>query len=220
MNPGMFLYFLLLSNVCSSTFKCMASFCVFLHSKKKVWIFIIIVFFLQQYIKSCCAIQTLSPHDAEYISVPNMNMQNVILEALITFWIQSTPQKLFKCFQESRKSYNCSTSTKSLLLWNQENEYSIFFSIWVPWHTIDSLYFPNNFWQISQCGLLMCFDIHFVTAFEKHIKLAQKNATCSLELQTSEQTLGITVFTATGVGNGLSASNLMSINWWQKVLKM
>lgn len=127
------------------------------------------------YIFSCnnihksCAVQTPSRNDAECTSIHNMKIQSVILEALIIFWIQSTSQKLFECFQEGRKSYNCSTSTKSLLLWNQENEYSIFFSIWVPWRTIDSLYFPNYFWQISQCGLLMCFDIHFVTAFEKHI---------------------------------------------------
>lgn len=52
----------------------------------------------------------------------------------------------------------------------------------------------------------MCFDIHFVTAFEKHMKLAQKNATCSLELQT----LGITMFITTGVGSGLSASNILN----------
>lgn len=61
-----------------------------------------------------------------------------------------------------------------------------YFYIWVPWHAIDSLYFPNNFWQISQCGLPRCFDIHFMTAFEKHIKI-RTAAGCSLELQTSER---------------------------------
>lgn len=147
-------------------------------------------------------------------------MPSAILEALITFWIQSTPQKLFERFQESRKSYNYSTSAKSLLLWNQENEYSIFFfSIWVPWHVIDSLYFPNNFWQISQCGLLMCFDIHFVTAFEKHIKLELQQPV-HWSYKPVSTSLGITAFITAGVCKGLSASSILSINWWMKVLKM
>jgi len=32
----------------------------------------------------------------------------------------------------------------------------------------------------------MCFDIHFVTAFEKHIKI-RAAGNCSLELQTNER---------------------------------
>lgn len=162
----------------------MAAFCVFLHGKEEVRIFVIILFSCNNILKSCCAIQT-SPNDAEYTSVHNMKMQSVILEALITFWIQSTSKKLFECFQESRKSYNCSTSTKSLLLWNQENEYSIFFFHLSPltyyWFTLFSQQFLTDF----PMWITYVLWYSFCDCLWKAHKI-RTAATCSLELQTSE----------------------------------
>lgn len=112
-------------------------------------------------------------------------MPSAILGALITFWIQSTPQKLFERFQESRKSYNYSTSAKSLLLWNQENEYSIFFFHLSPltcyWFTLFSQQFLTDF----PMWITYVLWYSFCDCLWKAHKI-RTAATCSLELQTSE----------------------------------